>query len=116
MRSNAAAGTPKGWANKRKHFIAVQMDGAHRLSSVAPLLDSLVKEVQRDPTVGIGLVSMLGFEDTAKALKAGAIPLSSLRSSPGKRAVVSAAQKQRAIDLDLPSRCLPASVRKGSHD
>ena len=65
----ACADTPKGWAHSRRHFIAVQLDGAYRLKALVPVLESLVAQVQRDPAIGIGLVSMLGFEDTAKTLK-----------------------------------------------
>ena len=61
--------TPKGWSHSRRHFIAVQLDGAYRLKALVPVLETLVAQVQRDPSVGIGLVSMLGFEDTAKTLK-----------------------------------------------
>ncbi len=56
-------------AKKRTHFIAVQLDGAYRLRTLVPVLKRLVEECKRDRAVGIGLVSMLGFEDTAKTLK-----------------------------------------------
>lgn len=56
-------------AKKRTHFIAVQLDGIHRLKTMVPVLKQLVEECKRDKAVGIGLVSMLGFEDSAKMLK-----------------------------------------------
>jgi len=56
-------------ANKRTHFIAVQLDGAYRLKTLVPVLENLVEGVKGDGQVGIGLVSMLGFEDTAKTLR-----------------------------------------------
>lgn len=56
-------------AKKRTHFIAVQLDGAYRLKTLVPVLKRLVEECKRDKAVGIGLVSMLGFEDSAKTLK-----------------------------------------------
>ena len=56
-------------AKKRTHFIAVQLDGAYRLKTLVPVLKRLVQECKRDKAVGIGLVSMLGFEDSAKTLK-----------------------------------------------
>jgi hypothetical protein len=56
-------------ANKRTHFIAVQLDGAYRLKTLVPVLENLVEGVKGDESLGIGLVSMLGFEDTAKTLR-----------------------------------------------
>lgn len=74
----AAPGTPKAMAKKRTHFIAVQLDGAYRLKALVPLLKRLVEECKKDKAVGIGLVSMLGFEDSAKTLK---VPLVSMYCS-----------------------------------
>lgn len=56
-------------AKKRTHFIAVQLDGAYRLKTLVPVLKALVEECKKDKAVGIGLVSMLGFEDSAKTLR-----------------------------------------------
>ena len=52
------------------HFIAVQVDGSYRMKTLVPVLKQLIEDVSKaESSVGIGLVSMLGFEDTAKLLK-----------------------------------------------
>ena len=63
------AGTPKG-GNGRKHFVAVQLDGEYRMQAVTPLLHAVIEAVADRPDIGIGLISMLGFEDTARLLRA----------------------------------------------
>ena len=73
---------------KRKRFVAVALDGAFRAPAVAPLLQRLVQaraEAQADG-VGLGVVSMLSFEDTVKALQVRCqqhvcIPLSHMQAS-----------------------------------
>jgi hypothetical protein len=59
---------------KRKRFVAVALDGAFRVPAVAPLLARLVdaRARARADGVGLGLVSMLSFEATVKALQVGA--------------------------------------------
>jgi hypothetical protein len=61
---------------KRKRFVAVALDGAFRVPAVAPLLARLVEARKRAHAdgVGLGLVSMLSFEATVKALQVGARP------------------------------------------
>ena len=50
--------------------MAVQIDGTYRMSTLVPILKRLVQEVgSSNGSVGIGLVSMIGFEDTAKLLR-----------------------------------------------
>jgi len=73
-----APGTLVGF--KRKRFVAVALDGAFRAPAVAPLLLRLAKaraDAGADG-VGLGLVSMLSFEGTVKALQAGSCPPSVL--------------------------------------
>ena len=63
------AGQPVG--DKRKRFTAVALDGSFRVSAVAPLLNKLIK-MRNDAgasDLGIGVVSMLGFSGTRKALQ-----------------------------------------------
>lgn len=63
------AGQPTG--DTRKRFTAVALDGQFRISAVAPLLNKLIQ--MRNDTgatdMGIGIVSMLGFSATSKALQ-----------------------------------------------
>ena len=56
---------------KRKRFVAVALDGAFRAPAVAPLLQRLVKARAEAKAggVGLGVVSMLSFEGTVKALQ-----------------------------------------------
>ncbi len=63
------AGQPVG--DTRKRFTAVALDGEFRVSAVAPLLNKLIK-MRNDAgasDLGIGVVSMLGFSSTRKALQ-----------------------------------------------
>lgn len=70
--------------DKRTHFLAVQVDGSHRMNTLVPVIKKLVEDVrQGDGSVGIGLVSMLGFEDTAKLLKVTENPLKALSRCTG---------------------------------
>ena len=57
---------------KRKRFVAVALDGAFRAPAVAPLLQRLIKARAEAKAggVGLGVVSMLSFEGTVKALQA----------------------------------------------
>lgn len=47
----------------------VQLDGAYRLATLKPVLQKLVESAAQNQDVGIGIVSMLGFQETAKSLK-----------------------------------------------
>ena len=63
------AGQPLG--DTRKRFTAVALDGQFRISAVAPLLNKLI-QMRNDADasdMGIGIVSMLGFNATSKALQ-----------------------------------------------
>ncbi len=50
--------------------MAVQLDGEYRMQAVTPLLRAVIEAVADRPDIGIGLISMLGFEDTARLLRA----------------------------------------------
>ena len=65
----ASPGTLVGF--KRKRFVAVALDGEFRAPAVAPLLQRLVKARAEAKAggVGLGVVSMLSFEGTVKALQ-----------------------------------------------
>lgn len=77
------AGQPIG--DTRKRFMAVALDGQFRISAVAPLLKKLI-QMRNDTNasdLGIGIVSMLGFSATSKALQVRpGIPCRSLPCAP----------------------------------
>ncbi|KAK9919093.1 hypothetical protein WJX75_009336 [Coccomyxa subellipsoidea] len=67
-------------SDKRKRFTAVALDGSFRVSAVAPLLNKLIK-MRSDAgasDLGIGVVSMLGFSGTRKALEGAGVPVQEL--------------------------------------
>lgn len=67
------AGQPVG--DTRKRFAAVALDGVFRVPAVAPLLIKLIKARNdaKAADLGIGIVSMLGFSTTCKALQVRAL-------------------------------------------
>lgn len=53
----------------RKHFVVVPLDGAFRVRDMAPSIQAVKKAAAAsNGDVGVGLVSMMGFEHTRNEL------------------------------------------------
>ena len=53
----------------RKHFVVVPLDGAFRVKDMAPSIQAVKKAAAAsNGAVGVGLVSMMGFEHTRNEL------------------------------------------------
>ena len=53
----------------KKHFVVVPLDGAFRVKDMAPSIQAIKKAAEgSNGAVGVGLVSMMGFEHTRNEL------------------------------------------------
>lgn len=53
----------------RKHFVVVPLDGAFRVKDIAPSIQSLKKAASASGgAVGVGIISMMGYEHTRNEL------------------------------------------------
>ncbi len=64
----------------RKHFVVVPLDGAFRVKDMAPSIQAVKKAAAAsNGAVGVGLVSMMGFEHTRNELSVSNQPCQKLR-------------------------------------
>lgn len=91
--------------HNRKHFVAVPLDGPFRVKDMAPSIQALKKAAAgSNGAVGVGLLSMMGFEHTRNELSVRQL----LCMSPDHGAVI--LHKQSLLGSLL--QCRPLEVRE----